>query len=74
MIIAHTPITFLWLAADAWTAIGTVGLAVIAALTAGYAQRQLSLAHRTREEETRPYVVVDVEPSPVSFRIVNLVV
>lgn len=80
--------TFLGLPADAWTAIGTVvtalgalGTLAVAILAARYAKGQLDSARdqldvmqRTREDETRPYVIVDVEPSEADFHLINLIV
>lgn len=66
--------TFLGLTAEWWTAIGTVATAVIALLAAGFAAWQVAVMRRTREDETRPYVVVDVQPSQADHILVNLVV
>lgn len=72
--LAHTPITFLWLAADAWTAIGTVALAGVAVATAWYARGQLAVLRRTREDEMRPSVTVRLEATAASRQLVNLVI
>jgi hypothetical protein len=58
----------------AWTAIGTVAYALVAIFAAVFAGWQVWEIRRTREEEARPFVVVDVQPSPVSRKILNLVV
>jgi hypothetical protein len=60
--------------ADELTAGGTVGTCVVALIAAIVAYRQLREARRLREAQAQPYVVVDVEPSVISRRILNLVI
>ena len=60
--------------ADELTAGGTVGTCVVAFLAAIVAYQQLREARRLRVAQAQPYVVVDVEPSVVSRRILNLVI
>lgn len=59
---------------DQLTAGGTVGTCVVALLAAIVAYRQLREARRLREAQAQPYIVVDVEQSVVSRRILNLVI
>ena len=69
------PVTgFLGLTAEWWTAAGTVATAVVATLGAGFAAWQVWEFRRTRDEEARPFVIVDIQPSPVDIRLMNLVV
>lgn len=62
-------------------AVGAFGTLIVAIVAARYAKgqlksagQQLDVMQQTREDETRPYVVVDVEPSEAEFILVNLVV
>lgn len=59
---------------EEWTAAGTVAYAIIAFLGAVFVYFQVREARRTREEQARPFVVVDVQPSRVWWNIFNLVV
>jgi hypothetical protein len=59
---------------DQLTAGGTVGTCVVALLAAIVAWRQLREARRLREAQAQPFVIVDVEPSVTSRRILNLVI
>lgn len=57
-----------WAAGAGWLTLS------IAAAAARYARRQWLDARDTRDEQTQPYVVVDVEPSPASYTIWDLVI
>ncbi len=57
-----------------WTAIGTVATACVALFGAGFAGWQVWELRRTREQESRPFVIVDIEPSPVWRNLLNLVI
>jgi hypothetical protein len=59
---------------DELTAGGTVGTCAVALVAALVAYWQLREARRLREAQAQPYVVVDVEPSIVTRRILNLVI
>jgi hypothetical protein len=48
-----------WTPTD-WTAAGTVAYAAVAVLAALFAGWQVWLLRRTRQEQARPFVVVDV--------------
>lgn len=62
-----------WTAAD-WSALFGGVTALVAVIAMGFAARQVGEARRTREEQAQPFVVVDLEPSPVWSKIINLVV
>lgn len=62
-----------WDTAD-WAAAGTVAYAVVAVVAAAFVYFQVREARRTREEQARPFVVVDIQPSVVWWNILNLVV
>jgi hypothetical protein len=62
-----------WQAAD-WSALASVVTALVAILAAAFAWRQVTEARKTREDQAQPFVVVDFEPSNVSFRVINLVI
>lgn len=55
---------FAALTAEEWTALGTVVTAVVAVLAAGFAALQVWELRRTREDQTRPFVIVDIQPGP----------
>jgi hypothetical protein len=59
---------------DEWTALGTMITAVVAVAAAAFAYRQVRELRLTRKEQTRPFVVVDVQPSRVWANALNLVV
>jgi hypothetical protein len=59
---------------DDWTAGGTVVTAGVAVLAAAYARSQVRLARQTREDQTRPFVVVDFALNSVYTQAVDLVV
>ncbi len=59
---------------DWLTAIGTIGTLIVAAAAAFVAFGQFRESRRLREAQAQPFVVVDVEPSIVSRRILNLVI
>ncbi len=57
-----------------WASIGTIttaGVAVLAALFAGWQGWEI---RRTRREQARPFVVVDVQPSAAAGNLLNLIV
>lgn len=69
--------TFWGLDATAWAALaalGTFGLVLVASITAVAAFHQVRESRRIREEQTRPYVVVSVEPSPASRQLLDVVI
>ena len=45
--------------AEVWTAIGTVVTATVAVFAAGFAALQVWELRRTREDQARPFVIVD---------------
>jgi hypothetical protein len=57
-----------WGALAAWVTVG------VAAAAARYGLHQVREARRTREEQAQPFVVVDLEPSPVSHFHMDLVI
>jgi hypothetical protein len=57
-----------------WIALGTVVTAVVAVLAAVFAGWQVWEIRRTREEQARPFVVVDVQSSAASGNLLNLVI
>lgn len=60
--------------AEQWIAVGTVGTMLVAIVAAIVALRQVAEARHLREDQTRPYVVVDVESSPAGLQVLNLVI
>ena len=59
---------------DEWTALGTMITAVVAVAAAVFAYSQVRELRLTRREQTRPFVVVDVQPSRVWANALNLVI
>lgn len=59
---------------DHWTALGTVIYAVVAIAAAFVVWFQLREARRTREDQSRPFVVVDIQPGTAWYNAFNLVV
>lgn len=57
-----------------WTALGTVATAVVAVLAACFAGWQVWEIRRTREEQARPFVVVDVQSSAAGAYLLNLII
>lgn len=57
-----------------WTAIGTMGTAIVALLAAVFAGWQVWEIRKAREEEARPFVIVDVQSSAAWNNLFNLVV
>lgn len=57
-----------------WTAVGTVVTAGIAAAAAIVAYFQLRQARQLREDQARPFVVVDIVPSEVDLHVLDLVI
>ena len=62
------------LTAEAWTAVGTLVTAAVAVLAAGFAALQVRELRRTREDQTRPFVIVDIQPGPAWSNLLDLVV
>ncbi len=62
------------LTAEDWTAIGTGVTAAVAVLAAGFAALQVREVRRTREDQTRPFVIVDIQPGPAWSNLLDLVV
>lgn len=60
--------------AEAWAAIGTWGAVLVAAAAGTIALFHLRELRRTREEESRPYVVVYMEPTDATPQIIDLVI
>jgi len=58
----------------ALTALGTFGLVLVASTAALAAFSQVSESRRIRQEQTRPYVVVSVEPSLASRQLLDVVI
>lgn len=73
MPVAHS-VTFLGLEADAWTALGTWALVLVAAWAVLPARAQIREMRRSREEEMRPFVLVSFQQSRVSRKLLNLVI
>jgi hypothetical protein len=65
---------FLGIETAEWTALGTVATAAVALAAAVFAGFQVVEARRSREDQIRPFVVVDVQPSKVWRNALNLVV
>lgn len=59
---------------DGWIALGTMTTAIVAVAAAVFAFQQVREMRRTREEQARPFVVVDVQPSRASTHFLNLVI
>lgn len=59
---------------DEWTAAGTLVTAGVAAAAAVVAYFQLRQARHLREDQARPFVVVDIVPSEVDLHILNFVI
>jgi hypothetical protein len=57
-----------------WSPLGQVVTAGVALIVAPFAAWQVFEARRTREEQARPFVVVDIQPSKVWSNILNLVI
>lgn len=57
-----------------WTAIGTVGTAIVALLAAAFAGWQVWEIRRTRQEESRPFVIVDIRSSAAATHLLDLVI
>lgn len=69
--------TYWGLSATAWTAYYTVltaGLLLVAIAAALYARNQVRIARAAQREASRPYVIVAAEPSPIGWRVMDLVV
>jgi hypothetical protein len=57
-----------------WSTFGTLSTTLIAFAAAIFAGRQVLEARRTREAQAQPFVIVDIQSSPVWANILNLVV
>jgi hypothetical protein len=62
-----------WTSED-WSAAGSAVTALVAVFAATFAYFQVKEARRTRQEQAQPFVIVNIQPSPVSWQIMNLVV
>lgn len=62
------------LSPDEWTAVGTVGTAIVAMLAAVFAGWQVWEIRRTRQEESRPFVIADIQSSAAWNNLFNLVI
>jgi hypothetical protein len=60
-------------AATVVAAVAAVGALIVAIVAAKYAKGQLDEARGVREEQAQPYVTATLEPSPASFRLIDLV-
>lgn len=69
--------TFWGLSATGWTAyytLLTAGLLLVAIAAALYARNQVQIARAAQREATRPYIIVTAEPSPIGWRVMDLVI
>jgi hypothetical protein len=57
--------------AEAWTALATWSTFAVIAGSLAFARRQVAEARRLREEQTRPFVVVDLEPGWIIYLIIE---
>jgi hypothetical protein len=62
-----------WHAAQ-WTALGALITAGVALIAAAFALVQVREARRLREEQSRPFVIVDIQPSETTKHILNIVI
>jgi hypothetical protein len=62
------------LSANEWTAVGTVVTAAVALFAAAFAALQVWELRRTREDQTRPFVVVDIQPGAAWSNLLDLVI
>lgn len=62
------------LSPEEWTAVGTLGTAIVALLAAAFAGWQVWEIRRTRQEESRPFLVVDIQSSAAWNNLFNLVI
>lgn len=62
------------LTAEEWTAVGSVVTAAVAVLAAAFAALQVLELRRTREDQTRPFVIVDIQPGAAWANLLDLVV
>ncbi|KQX76050.1 hypothetical protein [Aeromicrobium sp. Root472D3] len=71
------PPEILGLTNDTWDVVGvlaTSGALVITAIAAGIAAWQLFISRGTRLDQSRPYVMVTLEPSPTIFNAIEILV
>jgi len=59
---------------EEWTAVGTLGTAIVALLAAVFAGWQVCEIRRARQEESRPFVIVDIQSSAAWNNLLNLVI
>jgi hypothetical protein len=64
-------VTFLGLEVGAWSALAAMLTLVVYVLLLAYAVKQVGEARRSREEQSRPFVVVDFEPGHATYIIVE---
>lgn len=62
------------LSANEWTAVGTVVTAGVAVCAAAFAALQVLEPRRAREDQTRPFVVVDIQPGTAWSNLLDLVI
>jgi len=62
------------LTAEDWSAFGAMITAAVAVVAALFARSQVREARRTREAQTQPFVIVDLQPSPDEIHVLNLIV
>ncbi len=60
--------------AEQWSALGAMLTAAVAVVAAVVAYFQVREARRLREEQAKPFVIVDIQPSTASRHILNLVI
>lgn len=62
------------LSPEHWTAVGTLGTATVALLAAVFAGWQVWEIRKARQEESRPFVIVDIQSSAAWNNLFNLVI
>lgn len=60
--------------ADTWVAISQLGTLIVAGVAALFARHQVLEARRIREDQARPFVIVDIQPGPGAGHLLHLVV
>lgn len=63
--------TYLGLEAGAWSALVAALTLVVYVFLLAYAMKQVAEARRSREEQSRPFVIVDFEPGWATFIVVE---
>jgi hypothetical protein len=69
-----TPTTLAAWGPEHWTALATVVAAAVAFAAAVFAGFQVWELRRTREDQSRPFVIVDIQPGPAWANLLDLVV